>query len=182
MQADAARYLPLLRRIAEAGFRLQLRRQVPDPALCARLLPRHPLGCKRVLVSDDFYPAVARATVELVTDPIARITPAGVVTADGRERAVDAIVYATGFEVTGPPPYAVEGAMDRAGARRLAVRPAAQARHNEGLDRRLAGSVWAQCESWYRGRGGRVSALWPDFTFRYRRLTRRVDPRDLDLA
>ena len=52
------------------------------------------------------------------------------------------------------------------------------------LDRRLSDSVWARCASWYRGRGGRgrVSALWPDFTFRYRRLTRRVDPADLELS
>ncbi len=74
-----------------------LRRQVADPALRERLTPSYILGCKRVLISDDWLPTFARANVELVTDPIARITPAGVRLAGGREIEVDAIVYGTGF-------------------------------------------------------------------------------------
>ena len=81
-------------------FRRQLKRQVPDPALRAKLTPDFPLGCKRTLLSKDWLPALARANVEVVTDPITEVTPAGIRTADGRERAVDAIVYGTGFAAT----------------------------------------------------------------------------------
>lgn len=76
-----------------------LRAQVADTALRDKLTPRYALGCKRVLISNDYYPALTRPNVELVTDRVARIVPEGVVTADGTLRAVDAIVYGTGFAV-----------------------------------------------------------------------------------
>jgi cation diffusion facilitator CzcD-associated flavoprotein CzcO len=74
-----------------------LERKVPDPELRRRLTPDYPFGCKRVLISSDFYPAVQRDDVELVTSPIERITPDGVRTADGGERPCDTIVLCTGF-------------------------------------------------------------------------------------
>ncbi|HWE65654.1 MAG TPA: NAD(P)/FAD-dependent oxidoreductase, partial [Acidimicrobiales bacterium] len=74
--------------------------RIKDDALRAKLTPDYPFGCKRTLVSSDFYKAVVRDEVDLVTEPIQRVTPAGVVTADGREHAVDAIVLATGFKAT----------------------------------------------------------------------------------
>jgi cation diffusion facilitator CzcD-associated flavoprotein CzcO len=74
------------------------RRQVPDAALRAKLVPPYPLGCKRLIYSNDFYPALTRPNVELVTDAIQRVTPGGIVTADGQERAIDALVCATGFD------------------------------------------------------------------------------------
>ena len=77
--------------------RHQLETQVPDPALRARLLPTYPIGCKRVLVSDDYYPALVTPGVELVTDPIDRFVPEGIRTRDGRVRELDAVVFATGF-------------------------------------------------------------------------------------
>jgi cation diffusion facilitator CzcD-associated flavoprotein CzcO len=73
---------------------------VEDPALRARLLPDHPWGCKRPLLSNAFYPAFNRPNLELVTEPIERITPAGVVTRDGRERRLDTLILATGFAAT----------------------------------------------------------------------------------
>lgn len=73
-------------------------RQVPDPALREALTPSYPLGCKRIIYSNDFYPALTRPHVELVTTGIERITPRGVVTSDGRERPVDVLVCATGFD------------------------------------------------------------------------------------
>jgi len=79
---------------------LHLSRQVKDPALRAKLRPPYPLGCKRIIYSNDFYPALTQPHVELVTDPIRRITPAGIVTADGVERALDVLVCATGFDTT----------------------------------------------------------------------------------
>lgn len=78
-----------------------LEAQVADPALRAKLTPDYPVGCKRVLITDDFYPALQRPNVSLVTERIARITPTGVVTTDGVEHAVDILVFATGFETTG---------------------------------------------------------------------------------
>lgn len=73
---------------------------VPDSELRAKLTPDFPLGCKRVLISDDFYPALQRENVSVVTDKVAEIRPNGVVTADGTLREVDALLYATGFRVT----------------------------------------------------------------------------------
>jgi cation diffusion facilitator CzcD-associated flavoprotein CzcO len=73
---------------------------VDDPATRAALTPNFPHGCKRPLVSNDWYPTFNRDNVELVTDRIARITNDGVVTTDGRARTVDTIVLATGFETT----------------------------------------------------------------------------------
>jgi cation diffusion facilitator CzcD-associated flavoprotein CzcO len=73
---------------------------VEDPELRARMTPTVPWGCLRPLLSNAYYPTFNRDHVELVTDPIERITPTGIVTADGVEREVDVIVYATGYEVT----------------------------------------------------------------------------------
>jgi cation diffusion facilitator CzcD-associated flavoprotein CzcO len=78
----------------------ELEKAVPDPVLRAKLTPDFPVGCKRVLISNDFYPALQRDNVELVTDAIAEIRPNGVMTSDGKLREADAILYATGFRVT----------------------------------------------------------------------------------
>ncbi len=74
--------------------------QVEDPQLRARLTPDYPVGYKRILLSNDWLPALARQNVEVVTDRITGITPTGVETADGRVRDVDAIIYSTGFRTT----------------------------------------------------------------------------------
>jgi cation diffusion facilitator CzcD-associated flavoprotein CzcO len=75
-----------------------LHAQVADPDLRARLTPDYELGCKRVLISNDFYPALQRDNVALVTEGVARITPDGVVDAAGVLHPADVIIYATGFE------------------------------------------------------------------------------------
>jgi cation diffusion facilitator CzcD-associated flavoprotein CzcO len=92
-------YAPKLLAYAEKRVLRSLAEQVPDPVLRDKLTPRYRLGCKRVLISNDYYPALQRENVVLVTDPIEEITPRGV-RAAGREREVDAIVYATGFRVS----------------------------------------------------------------------------------
>jgi cation diffusion facilitator CzcD-associated flavoprotein CzcO len=79
-----------------------LAEQVPDPKLRARLTPNYQFGCKRVLISNDFYPAIQRPNVEFVTDGIREIREHSIVTADGTERPVDALIYATGFRATEP--------------------------------------------------------------------------------
>lgn len=90
---------PGILRLAERMATRHLRSQVSDPDLVRRLTPRYAMGCKRILLSNDYYPAVARPNVELVTDPIREVTARGVVTDDGTERALDAIVFGTGFDV-----------------------------------------------------------------------------------
>lgn len=77
-----------------------IRRGIKDPALRAKVTPTFELGCKRVLISNTYYPALAADNTELVTDGIAKVTADAVVTADGTERPVDAIVVATGFFTT----------------------------------------------------------------------------------
>jgi cation diffusion facilitator CzcD-associated flavoprotein CzcO len=68
------------------------------------------MGCKRILISNDYYPALCHPHVELVTDAVREIRPHSVVTSDGRERPVDAIVWATGFEAAdGHPPFPIRG-------------------------------------------------------------------------
>jgi cation diffusion facilitator CzcD-associated flavoprotein CzcO len=80
-----------------------LRSQVPDPGLRAKLTPHYGWGCKRVLLSNDYLPALGRTNVGVVTDPIEAITEKGILTADGTEHEVDTIVCATGFHVTDMP-------------------------------------------------------------------------------
>jgi cation diffusion facilitator CzcD-associated flavoprotein CzcO len=76
-----------------------LHRQVPDAALRAKLVPPYPLGCKRIIYSNDYYRALGRPNAALVTESIARVVSGGLVTADGRTHALDVLVCATGFDV-----------------------------------------------------------------------------------
>jgi cation diffusion facilitator CzcD-associated flavoprotein CzcO len=98
MEARAAHFLKPRASggLMERTARRHLERQIRDPELRAKLTPDYAIGCKRVLISNDFYPALRRANVELVTEPIEAIGPAGV-RAGGAERAHDALIYATGF-------------------------------------------------------------------------------------
>ncbi|MFC4536627.1 flavin-containing monooxygenase [Sphaerisporangium dianthi] len=77
-----------------------LERQVTDPVLRAKLTPGYPIGCKRIVIDNDFYPALTRPNVDVVTDPIARVVPGGVETAGGTVREADTLIYATGFHST----------------------------------------------------------------------------------
>ena len=87
-----------------------LRRQVKDPWLRRQLTPDFRAGCKRMLVSSDYYPALQRSNCRLITWPIATICPDGIRTSDGVEHHVDCIVFATGYDVhLGGPPYRVTG-------------------------------------------------------------------------
>jgi hypothetical protein len=202
------------------------------------------MGCKRVLMADDYYPALQRDNVELVTDRIERITPTGIVTADGREHGVDVLVLCTGFKaaeaevpfpvvgrdqqdlatVWGESPEAYLGTtvagfpnmfvlvgpntglghnsmifmmesqvnyvlsavrlLRRRRLRSLEVRAAVQRRYNERLQRRLAHSVWATggCNSWYQTSTGRLTTVWPGFTWEFRLRTLRLRPADYHLT
>jgi len=88
--------LKVAQRVAERN----IRRHVDDPRLRAELTPDYLLGCKRVLISNDYYPTFARDNVHLVTDRIADVREHSIVDSTGVRREVDAIIYGTGFHVT----------------------------------------------------------------------------------
>jgi cation diffusion facilitator CzcD-associated flavoprotein CzcO len=92
-----------MRKLATRMALRQLEQQVPDPELRAKLTPRYEIGCKRILPTDEWYPALQQPNVELVTDGIAEVRPRSIVTADGTEREVDTIIFGTGFHVTDIP-------------------------------------------------------------------------------
>jgi cation diffusion facilitator CzcD-associated flavoprotein CzcO len=83
--------------------REHLKKQVSDPDLRRKLTPDYDPGCKRLLLSDDYYPSLNAPNVEVVTDPIREVRPRSIVTADGTERPVDTIIFGTGFKVTNNP-------------------------------------------------------------------------------
>jgi cation diffusion facilitator CzcD-associated flavoprotein CzcO len=76
--------------------------QISDPELRARVTPNYQFGSKRVLISNDFYPALQRPNVEFVSDGIREIREHSIVTLDGSERPVDVLIYGTGFRATEP--------------------------------------------------------------------------------
>jgi cation diffusion facilitator CzcD-associated flavoprotein CzcO len=213
-----------------------LQRRVKDPALRAKLTPNYRFGCKRVLLSSDYYPALSQPNVDVIIDGIREIVADGIVTEDGVQHAVDAIICGTGFQVNdvgapfevtgvggvdlsamwlrdGPEAYLGTSISDfpnffmmagpntglghnsmiymiesqvryiadclqvlqSRGARTMNLRPDVQQIYNSRLQRDMQRSVWASgCRSWYQTKSGKVTAIWPGFTFSFRRLTRRV--------
>ncbi|MDG9707733.1 flavin-containing monooxygenase [Streptomyces sp. DH10] len=92
----------------ELGFVEQLARRnmaraIKDPALRAKLTPDYRIGCKRILLSSDYYPALARPNVDVVAGGLSEVRGSTLVAADGSEAEVDAIVFGTGFHVTDMP-------------------------------------------------------------------------------
>ncbi len=83
--------------------RQNIERGISDPELREAVTPHFQIGCKRILISNDYYPALDKDHVDLVTDGIAEITPTGIVTSDGVSREVDAIIVATGFYTSEQP-------------------------------------------------------------------------------
>jgi cation diffusion facilitator CzcD-associated flavoprotein CzcO len=82
------------------AFKLHLRHQVRDPTLRARLVPGYPVGCKRLLFSNDWYPALSQPNVDVVTERISEAVPEGIRTEDGALHVADVIIYGTGFLAT----------------------------------------------------------------------------------
>ncbi len=112
---------PRAMRVAQRVALRHLRQAIPDPELRRKLTPDWTLGCKRVLLSNDYLPALAQPNVEVVTDGIAEVRAHSIVTRDGTERPVDAILFGTGFQPTDPP----------------------LARHLRGRDGRTLSETWA---------------------------------------
>ncbi len=98
-----ARY-PGLMRLLQRSAERHLREQVPDPRLRRALTPDYMFGCKRILLSDDFYPAVTAENVDLITAGIREVREDAIVTLDGIERPADTIILGTGFRAADPVP------------------------------------------------------------------------------
>jgi cation diffusion facilitator CzcD-associated flavoprotein CzcO len=110
---------PQLMKATELLARTHLRRAIKDPELRAKLTPDYTIGCKRILLSNTYYPALARPNTELVASALREVRGSRIVTADGTEREVDAIIFGTGFHVTDMP---IADRLIGAGGRSLAER------------------------------------------------------------
>jgi cation diffusion facilitator CzcD-associated flavoprotein CzcO len=227
---------PRLLGAIERLSRWHMRRQLSDPGLRAKATPNYALGCKRILPSNRWYPALAEPNVELVTGGLAEIGRNSVLDSSGVEREVDAIIFGTGFHVSDPPvaeqvrgrdgrlmrevwegtPRAYLGtavpdfpnlflllgpntglghssmvymietqidhvlraieAMQKRGASMIEVRPRVYEEFNKEVDARMQGTVWESgCSSFYLDSTGRNGVLWPDWTWRFRRLATQFD-------
>jgi cation diffusion facilitator CzcD-associated flavoprotein CzcO len=95
------------RQVLQAVALAHLRRSIEDPELRRKLTPDFEIGCKRIMITNDWYPALSQPNVEVETSPIREVREHSILTADGVEHDVDAIVCATGFHVTDPPSGAI---------------------------------------------------------------------------
>ncbi|OLT33584.1 4-hydroxyacetophenone monooxygenase [Rhodococcus sp. CUA-806] len=229
---------PKLMKALEIMARRQISTGIKDKALRKKVTPNFRIGCKRMLISNAYYPALDRPDVELVTDGIAEIKAHSIVSADGTEREIDSLVVATGFHVTDSPAYqgifgregktlaqvfdeegqqGYKGAavanfpnmfflvgpntglghtsmvfmiesqlnyvidaldtIDKHDIGVIEVRKDVQDDYNADLQDRMANSVWMNggCASWYLDKHGNNTTLWPDFTFRFRNMTKKFD-------
>jgi cation diffusion facilitator CzcD-associated flavoprotein CzcO len=91
---------PSALKVKRPAFRRHLRAGVSDPDIRARLVPDYRIGCKRILLSNDYFPAFDRRNVALVTTSIRQICADAIITADGTERKIDCIIFGTGFAAT----------------------------------------------------------------------------------
>ncbi len=89
---------PWLLAVLRAVGRRQITTAIRDPELRRKVTPTDEIGCKRVMLTDEWYPTLTRPNVDVVTDRIATVTASGIRTEDGRERAADVLVLATGFQ------------------------------------------------------------------------------------
>jgi len=102
-RAPAFTRFPAALKVVESQCRKSIAKAIKDPELVAKVTPTYRAGCKRILISNAWYPALAADNVDLVTSPVAKITGDAIVTEDGEERPIDVLVVATGFYVTEPP-------------------------------------------------------------------------------
>lgn len=232
------KYSPaILELVAQRQALHHLEKQVPDPALRAKLTPEYTIGCKRIILSNTLYPALsaAQTTLHDRSDGIERIDATGIHTAQGHHVELDAIVWATGYDatdgaisypvvgvggdtladrwdpypraylgttvpsfpnlfiVTGPNTgightsaiFVIEAQMeyisrsiretlDR-GANSIEVRAEAEDDWTSHIHSEMQRTVWQTggCNSWYQSRSGHVIAMYPGFSFMFRRYARR---------
>ncbi|MFD3506248.1 flavin-containing monooxygenase [Nocardia sp. NPDC058666] len=96
---------PILMKAFEGLSRAKLQFEIRDPELRKKVTPNYRIGCKRMLISNEYYPALDRDNVDVITDGIAEVKAGSIVTKDGTEREIDALIVATGFHVTDSPTY-----------------------------------------------------------------------------
>jgi len=99
--AAAMTKYPRLQPVIRAIGRSQINRAIKNPELRRKVTPRDEVGCKRIMLTDDWYPTLTRPNIDLVADRIAEVTATGIRTEDGVERPADVLVLATGFETHG---------------------------------------------------------------------------------
>ncbi len=116
--------------VLEKAWQLNLRRHVKDADLRAKLVPDYPLGCKRLLFSNDWYPTLAQPHVDVVTDGVADVEPDGIRTADGTLHELDVVILGTGFAAT---EFLAPMEITGRGGRRLAEAWAGGARAHLGI-------------------------------------------------
>nr|WP_257019905.1 NAD(P)/FAD-dependent oxidoreductase [Ralstonia pickettii] len=98
---------PKLMKAVERMARGHIKRRIADPVLREKVTPNYTIGCKRILISNDYYPALTRDNVDVITSGIARVEPNAIVTTDGTRREVDCLIFGTGFHATDPFPRGV---------------------------------------------------------------------------
>lgn len=95
---------PQVMKYAQKLAEAYIRHQIKDPVTADKLIPNYIMGCKRILVSNKYYPSFNCKNVELVTDDILELTEDSIITKDGKKRVIDCLIYGTGF-VTDPRIY-----------------------------------------------------------------------------
>ena len=99
--------LPKVMTLAQKVGKWYINKQIKDPVLRAKVTPDYLMGCKRVLISNDYFPALTQPNVDLITDGIEEIRSGSILTVDGKEREIDAIIFGTGFTPSDPLPRGV---------------------------------------------------------------------------
>lgn len=227
------------------GAKLNIRRHIKDKALRKKVTPDFDFGCKRVLMANNYYPALAKKNVEVITHGVTEVRENSIVASDGSEREIDAIIWGTGFFVTDNPEwqnirgrdgrsltetwaptgmrsylgtlvpnfpntflvigpntglghssmvYMIESNaeyivsvldhVEASGAKSFEVTEETVEDFEADVMRRSKGTVWTSggCSSWYLDASGRNTTLWPDFTFRFRKLCRSFAPSQVTLT
>jgi len=99
-RVPAFSHLPILMKVPQWQFHRYLAKQVPNPELRKKLTPHYSMGCKRILLANDYYPALQRENVEVIDTPIDKICREGIRLQDGQLFAADVLIFATGFAAT----------------------------------------------------------------------------------
>lgn len=230
----------LLNWLAGKPAQQHLRRQISDKALRQALTPDYTIGCKRVLLSSHYYPALNRPNVHLHTKDagIARFTPDGVICKNEQKIDLDIVIFATGYDATdGLVSYPVSGengqtlqqrwadypraylgtcvadfpnffivtgpntgightsaifmiesqmryimqaisSMQERQANQISIRSEAEQAYTDMVHQQMAKTVWhtGGCNSWYKSASGKVIAMFPGFSFTFRRLCNQFKP------
>lgn len=239
LTAFALVYQPKLIKLIQKVSIRNMKRQVKDVTLQEKLTPKYSMGCKRILLSNNYYPALNRDNVKVVTESIESITEKGILTTNKEDFNVDVIVFCTGFVAAeypehfkfygrdgfelseqwknGPEAYLgttvngfpnfyfIIGPNTGLGhnsmvfmiesqinyildsikkvsvkkAKSIEVKNEVQKAFNDKVQNKLRGTIWnSGCASWYLGKNGKNTTIWPGFTFEFWSQSRKIDDSD----